>query len=167
MTPDEEFERFVQVSGARLLHLAELLCGDRHRAEDLTQTAYARLYPRWERVDDPYAFSRRVLVNLRNDWWRRGRREQPGEVPDTGVPDPAGGTARRVAVLAALAELTARERSVLVLRYYEDLSEADIATALGVRPGTVKSTAARGLSKLRDSGRLADLAPTPLGRFRA
>jgi RNA polymerase sigma-70 factor (sigma-E family) len=163
MVAESDFEAFVQASSARVLHLAELLCGDRHRAEDLTQTAYSRLYPRWDRLDDPYAFTRRVLVNLRNDWWRRGRRELPGVVPETSVPDWASESDRRLIVLSALAHLTARERAVVVLRYYEDLSEVAIGDALGIAPGTVKSTAARALGKLRTSGHLDDLAPYPLG----
>lgn len=163
MERPDSFEEFFRASSGRMLHLAELLCGDRHRAEDLTQTAYARLYPCWERVDDPYAFTRRVLVNLRNDWWRRGRREQPGVVPEAALPDCSVASARRMAVLDALAVLTLRERQVLVLRYFEDLTEADIARTLDVQPGTVKSTASRALSRLRACGRLDDLAPAHSG----
>jgi RNA polymerase sigma-70 factor (sigma-E family) len=167
MRETDAFEGFVQDSSVRLLHLAELLCGDRHRAEDLLQVAYSRLYPRWTRVDDPYAFTRRVLVNLRNDWWRSGNRERTVEVPDTAVQDGTSNVDRRLVVLGALALLTTRERSVLVLRYYEDLGEFAIGEALGIAPGTVKSTAARAISKLRDGGRLDDLAPTLQGEPRA
>lgn len=165
-TDDEGFRAFVLSSGDRLLQVALLLCGNRQTAEDLLQTAYSRLYPRWDRIEDPYAFTRRVLVNLRNDRWRRLRRERLGDVPDQPQPDSTDSSERRVVVLSALALLTARERGVLVLRYYEDLSEAEIAATLDIAPGTVKSTAARALGKLREGGRLDDLARTPLGDHR-
>lgn len=158
---DVEFGEFVQGSWARLAGLAELLTGDPHRACDLVQSALERCYPRWAsiRERDPYGYVRRAVVNAHNDWWRRlGRRELPSAaLPDRTLPgDLAVEHAQHDAVQRALDGLSRRERSVIVLRYYEDLSETQIAAVLGVAAGTVKSTAARALGKLRVSADLAD-----------
>jgi RNA polymerase sigma-70 factor (sigma-E family) len=158
---EHEFAEFVQGSSRRLLRTAELLTGDRGRAEDLLQTALARAYLRWDRIrlDDPTAYVRRVLVNGQTDWWRRRSwREQPvGDLPErVSARDHATDVVGADALARALGALTAKERAVVVLRFYEDLSEAQIAAYLGVRPGTVKSTCARALTKLRISPDLAD-----------
>jgi RNA polymerase sigma-70 factor (sigma-E family) len=151
------------VAGARrdLRHLAWLLTGDQHRAEELVQETLARTYAAWPRIraDDPGGYARRVLVNAKTDSWRRRRRERL--VEDVGesrypAPDVAEVVAYRAEIVAALRGLTARERVVVVLRYYADLSEADTAAELGVSLGTVKSTASRALAKLRDSPDLRD-----------
>jgi RNA polymerase sigma-70 factor (sigma-E family) len=153
---DAEFGAFVGGNYARLLHIADLLVGDRGRAEDLLQTVLVRTYLRWSKVrlDNPLSYVRTALANARTDSWRRGSfREQPvGEAPESGfAADHAGQVVGRDAVMRALAELTSRERTVVVLRFYEDLSEADIARTLGIAAGTVKSTCARALAKLRVS----------------
>lgn len=153
---DAEFGAFVDGNYARLLHIADLLVGDRDRAEDLLQTVLVRTYLRWSKVrlDNPLSYVRTALANARTDSWRRGSlRERPvGEPPDArSAPDHAGQVVGRDAVMRALAALTARERAVVVLRFYEDLSEVDIAHALGIAAGTVKSACARALSKLRVS----------------
>jgi RNA polymerase sigma-70 factor (sigma-E family) len=162
MRDEDGFAEFATGNARRLRHIARLLTGDEHRAEDLLQVALARTYRRWDRVrqyDDPLAYVRRVLVNAHIDWWhRRWRHEVPTErLPDAPVAgDLAGDQADRDQLTRALAALAPRERAVIVLRYYADLSEADIARTLGVAAGTVKSTAARALAKLRVSPELTD-----------
>lgn len=159
MGADDEFAEFMRGSADRLCRVAYLLTGDRSRAEELAQDALARTYRAWKRVrsDDAYAYTRKVLVNLHTDWWRRRWREHSvAEVPDrTGVGDPASRAVDRDALAAALLTLTRRERAVIVLRYYLDLTEAQTAAELGVTVGTVKSTAFRALRKLRVSPGLA------------
>ncbi|MDI2125714.1 SigE family RNA polymerase sigma factor [Yinghuangia seranimata] len=170
MTPDathtgdpphtRDFDAFVAANGRRLLHIARLIAGDDHRGEDLLQTALARTYLRWHRIqrDDPVAYVRRALVNGQRDWWRRKpSHERPAAYPPDRASDVdlAEEHARRDALLRALAGLTRRERAVIVLRFYEDLPETEIAETLGIAPGTVKSTAARALRKLRESPDLA------------
>jgi len=158
---DQRFDAFVRANYARLLQLADLIVGDRVRAEDVLQSVLERTYLRWRTVgrNNPLAYVRAGLVNARTDNWRRGRdRERPtGVVPERGTaPDHAGRVVGRDAVQRALAVLTRRERSVVVLRYFEDLSEAEIAHTLGIAAGTVKSTCARALAKLRISPDLTD-----------
>jgi RNA polymerase sigma-70 factor (sigma-E family) len=155
---DESFEQFMAAALPGLLRFGHVLTGDRHRAEELVQSALVKTYRRWRslRHDQPAAYVRRAMVNTYTSWWRSARRESP--MPE-GF-DAAGPGAMdlddRDLVLRALGTLPARQRAVLVLRYYEDLSEAAIADALGCSTGTVKSTASRGLRTLR--ARLADPA---------
>lgn len=148
---DEAFSAFVAARSRHLLHGAHLLTGDRHRAEDLLQTALTRAYLRWDRIvdEDPEGYVRRTMVNAHIDWWRRKPwREEPTDVlPDRAVIAPDTDT--RAALLAALATLSRRQRAVMVLRYFEDMSEADIARTLGCSPGTVKSAASRATATLR------------------
>lgn len=150
---DAEFTAFVTSNWTRLVRSAHLITGDWHRAHDLVQVAMERCYPRWRSIrGDPYSYVRRAVVNAHHDWWRRGGHRELAvpEVLDGGVaPDPAVDQARRDAVLRALAGLTRRERCVVVLRFYEDLSEPQTADVLGIAVGTVKSTASRALAKLR------------------
>jgi RNA polymerase sigma-70 factor (sigma-E family) len=148
-------------SSGRLLRVARLLTGDPGRAEDLVQDAYARAFLRWDKIraDDPWAYVRRCVVNGYTDWWRRRPwREQPyadlSPLPGRVTPDPASRAADRDALTLALAQLTRRERAVVVLRFYADLSEAQIGVALGMPPGTVKSTSLRAMRKLRTSAHL-------------
>jgi RNA polymerase sigma-70 factor (sigma-E family) len=154
-----DFASFVTGTQARMLRLAELLTGDRARAEDLAQDGYAKAYAAWPRIrgGDPQAYVRRCIVNANVDWWRRRTWwEQPRPLlPD--VPAQADLSARhavRDVVLRALSRLTARERAVLALRFYLDLTEYQIARELGIAPGTVKSTVARALAKLRADAEL-------------
>lgn len=158
--PATGFAQYVAAATPRLLHLAELLTGSAQDAPDLVQAALIKAYPRWSRIeaDDPTGYLRRVMVNHQNDWWRRKRYR---EVPTDRIPegaasgDMAGDHARRDAVLAALARLTRRERQVVVLRFYCDLTETAIAAEVGIALGTVKSTLARALSRLRTMPELA------------
>jgi RNA polymerase sigma-70 factor (sigma-E family) len=163
---DEEFVRFVEDSSARLRRAAYLLTGDRHRAEEATQAALVRTYASWSRVrrQDAYAYTRAVLVNQVIDAWRRPLREYAAaelpEPPDG--QDVANEVARRRWVIDALSTLTPRERAVVVLRYFFDLAEAQVAGELSISLGTVKSTASRALAKLRITG-----AETPAPARRA
>ena len=146
-TADADFERFVLAQSTPLLRFAEMLCGDRHTAEDLVQQALMRSYPKWHRLSgDPLRYVRRVLVNR---FLTQARRRWNNEVPSDPVQT-------REAVLSALAGLTVRERAVVALRYSQDLSEAETAELLGVAAGTVKSTASRALAKLRLAPDLID-----------
>jgi RNA polymerase sigma-70 factor (sigma-E family) len=150
---DSEFVEFVQASSPRLHRAAYLLSGDRHQAEDDVQTALVRVYTAWPRVrrQDPFAYTRKVLANLVIDRWRRPFREDATEgVPELPVPrDLVEGVVVQDWLMRALAQLTARERAIVVLRHFWDLSEADVAAELKVSLGTVKSTASRALVKMR------------------
>jgi RNA polymerase sigma-70 factor (sigma-E family) len=155
---DSSFDDFVAGSSARLFTMARLLTGGhRAEAEDLLQGAYERAYRRWGRISrraDPERYVRQILVNASIDRWRRLRRHP--EIPlaaggaDQGASDTAAAVADRDLLLRGLAALPPRQRAVLVLRYFEDLSEAQTALMLGCSVGTVKSQAARGLARLRD-----------------
>jgi RNA polymerase sigma-70 factor (sigma-E family) len=152
------FEEFVAGSSARLFTLARLLTGGhRAEAEDLLQGAFERAYRRWDRIcrrGDPERYVRQTLVNASVDRWRRLRRhpETVLEVAgaDPGAADATAAVADRDLVLRGLAALAPRQRAVLVLRYFEDLSEAQTAAMLCCSVGTVKSQAARGLARLRE-----------------
>ncbi|NUR60731.1 MAG: SigE family RNA polymerase sigma factor [Catenulispora sp.] len=157
---DAGFAAFVAANTPRLIHLAELLTGSPHDAPDLVQSALIKTYPRWSRIeaDDPTGYVRRVMVNHQNDWWRRKRPKEvlTERLPETaGHGDVAGDHAQRTAVLAALAGLTRRERQVVVLRFYCDLTESAIAAEAGIAVGTVKSTLSRALNRLRSMPELA------------
>ena len=161
MRDEDGFAEFAVAGARRLRHAARLLTGDDARAEDLLQTALVRAYLRWDgiRADDPTAYVRRVLYSVHLDWWRRRWRHEyaTAELPEQPVPgDHAAESAERLRLRAALARLTRRERAVVVLRFYEDLSERETAETLGIAVGTVKSTCARALAKLRVSPQLAD-----------
>jgi RNA polymerase sigma-70 factor (sigma-E family) len=157
------FAEFVVARERALQRTAWLLTGDWALAEDLVQAALARSWPRWERIrrrDNPEVYVRKVMVNTWLTWARRKwRREQAvGAVPDGPAPgDHAAETVVRLAVSQALAALTDRQRAVLVMRVFDDMSEADVASALGVAVGTVKSTTNQALARLRQDPRLAGL----------
>jgi RNA polymerase sigma-70 factor (sigma-E family) len=152
---DEEFAEFAGGSFAGLLHIAYLLTGDRHVAEDAAQTALVRTYAAWSRVrrDDAFAYARRVLVNHVTDKWRRPLREYPtDDVPEHPVrADLAEEVALRQWLIGVLGKLTLRERAVIIMRYLFDLPEEVVARDLGITLGTVKSTSSRALAKLRIS----------------
>jgi RNA polymerase sigma-70 factor (sigma-E family) len=163
MVEADGFAEFVVARERALQRTAWLLTGDWALAEDLVQTALARAWPRWERIrrrDNPEVYVRKVMVNTWLSWSRRKwRREQAfGLVPDRPAPgDHATETSVRLVVRQALAALTHRQRVVLVMRVFDDMSEADVAQALGLAVGTVKSTTAQALAKLRQDPRLADV----------
>ena len=152
---DEQFAAFVNRAGPYLLHTAELLCGDKGRAQDLVQTTFERTYRSWSKArdGDPWAYARRVLVNLRIDGWRRTRREllaAPADLPATTTPDHATAVAARSTVVRALGRLPVAQRRVVVLRHLLDLTEPEVALELGISVGTVKSHNARALARLRE-----------------
>ena len=150
MATPEGFTEFVVARRAALLRTAYLLTGHAQDAEDLVQTTLVKVVPQWRRIEDnPEPFVRRVLVNENVSRWRRRRwREHATDVLPEGLAhDPD--RAELLAVREALRTLAPRQRAVLVLRYYEGLSEAEIAATLGIAPGTVKSQARDGLARLR------------------
>ena len=159
----EQFAEFVEARERALQRTAWLLTGDWALAEDLVQTALARSWPRWERIrrrDDPEIYVRRVMVNTWSTWSRRRWRGERASaaVPDSPAPgDVAAELAARMAVRSALDSLTHRQRAVVVLRVFDDLPEAQVAQVLNCAVGTVKSTMARSLAKLREDPRLAEL----------
>lgn len=138
-----------------LRRFAFLLCGDWDEAEDLVQVALVRCSSRWHDVEEPHAYVRTAVVRA-SSTWRRRRLRDGSQVPLSDWAAPAGDSDARLVLLSALRALPLVQRQVLVLRYYEGLSEREIAAALDVAPGTVKSRCARGLAMLRAS----DLAMT-------
>jgi RNA polymerase sigma-70 factor (sigma-E family) len=150
------FDAMLDHHSRALLRTAYLLTGDRHLAEDLLQSALAKTWTRWSTIRDAEradAYVRTVMVNLSISWWRRRwRREVPTQhLPDVIAVDPYAGVEHRDEIGRALATLTLRQRAILVLRFYDDMSEADVAAVLGCSVGTVKSTASRALATLRES----------------
>lgn len=161
---DEDFARYVRARQHVLLRAAYLVCGDAHLAEDLLQQAFTKVARRWDRLrhENPDAYIRRILYRDAISAWRRTRRESlVTALPDTGTADPTSGVTDRVELERALAALTPRQRAVLVLRFFEDRSEADTAEVLGVGIGTVTSQTHAALARLRD--RIPGLAPSPTG----
>ena len=158
---DAEFQAYMAARWPVLVRTAFLLTGDRFLAEDLAQTALTRVYASWRRVrraDDVDAYVRRVLVNANSGRFRKRRvAEHLVAVPQDGRSHaPHEPLAERSALMAALAELPPRQRAVVVLRYWEDLSEREVASVLGCSTGTVKSQASKALARLRNSAVLAD-----------
>ena len=147
------FTEFVSGRWAALYRTAYLLTGDRHEAEDLLQTALANTYVGWGRIRDrgaTEAYVRRALVNAASRGWKkRGRTVLTDEVPDSGHDGGLAGVADQAVLWRAVCELPPRMRATLVLRYYEDLSEAETAAALDCSPGSVKSQTHHALKRLR------------------
>lgn len=151
---EPEFEAFVRARSASLLRVGFLLTGDQHLAEDLVQTALARTHQSWSRlteVGNAEAYTRKVMYHLQVSWWRRRRvAESPvADLPEALGADPTSGSALRLTVEQALSRLTPRQRAVIVLRFFEDLSEAQTAAVLGCSVGNVKSQTSRSLARLR------------------
>lgn len=152
---DAEFAAFVDRRARHHLRTAVLLTGDWHAAEDLVQTCLLKLYRVWPRLDtgvDPDAYLRRMLVNTHRSWWRaRWRREAPmASIPDrVGEADGQDRHALAETVRRALGALPARQRAALVLRYVEDLPEAQVADLLGCSVGSVKAHTHRDIRRLR------------------
>ncbi|KRB80263.1 hypothetical protein ASE01_01870 [Nocardioides sp. Root190] len=168
MRDEEEFVAFAQGARARLRRTAYLMCGDWERASDHVQEALIRVYvawPRLERAGREHAYARRAVVSVVLDHARRRSssevvREADAERPAPG--DFAELVTARAALMEALADLPPRQRACVVLRYFEDLSVADTAAALGCSQGTVKSQTARALDTLRstfDHSPLGELSP--------
>jgi len=151
---DVEFADWMAARQVALVRTAYLLTGSQHAAEDLVQATLTRLYLSWERISDRQhvdAYARRALLNEHRSTWRRSSRRP--EVLSDAVPEaalaPAEYDGEREAVWRFVQALPPRQRAVIVLRYYEDLSEAQIADLLGISTGTVKSQASRALASLR------------------
>jgi RNA polymerase sigma-70 factor (sigma-E family) len=146
------FEAFVHATAGSMHRTAVLLCGDHHLAEDLTQSAYAKVFASWRRVtaaDDPVAYTRRVLVRT---FLSHRRLRRSSERPVDVVPEAAGRTddpTLRLDLLAALQSLSADDRAVLVLRFWEDLSSADAARLLGTTDAACRQRTARALTRIR------------------
>ena len=147
----DAFAAFVAARQRALVRAATLVSGDPHLAQDLVQEALIKLALRWDRVGagDPEAYVRRILYRDLVSWRRRWRRERLGDAAEEPATDPAAGTDERIALRAALARLTAKQRAVLVLRFYEDLSVHRTAELLGVTAGTVKSQTSAALDRIR------------------
>ena len=150
------FEEFAAARLPAVLKFAAVLTGDRGLAEDVVQEVLARAIARWQtisRLDCPEAYVHKMIVNEYLSWRRRSWRlvlsGAGTDLTGRSVPDPAAGYAERDAIFAELAKLPLRQRAVLVLRYYEGLSDQEIAEVLGCRPGTVRGYASRALAALR------------------
>jgi RNA polymerase sigma-70 factor (sigma-E family) len=163
MDREVELREFVSARGAALSRAAYLLTGDHQAAEDLVQETYVVLVRRWQKSGtlDPEAYVRRILYSRFVDGWRRRRLwELPSaSPPDTPGGDEAGAASDRLTLREALARLTPKQRAVLVLRFYDDLTESQAAAALGVSANTVKSQTRVALQRLRE------LAPYAVASF--
>lgn len=156
------FAAFVGARQHALLRSAYLVTGDRYLAEDLVQTALAKLALRWERIceGEPEAYVRTIITRDAISWWRRHRRERLVEAPEPTTAD--RGPEDRMVLEAALARLTPKQRAVLVLRYFDDLSEREAAEVLRVSVGTVKSQTHAALGRIRTlAPELAEFAGSP------
>jgi RNA polymerase sigma-70 factor (sigma-E family) len=167
---DAAFRDYVLARGTALLRMATMLTGNRADSEDLVQAALAKTYLAWSKINDHAAldaYVRRAMVNTHISWWRRRRLEEfpTDELPDQVIADPARESDIAEVVRRALDRLPQRMRAAVMLRYFEDMTEPEIAATLGISLGTVKSTVSRAVARLRvdaelgeDSGGLAPWA---------
>jgi len=165
---EDEFREFVRHRSSAMLRTAYLLVGDWAHAEDVLQTALTKTYLAWRRlgqIEAIDAYARRVLVTTATSWWRRRwHGEQPAEVlPERAGSEGADSFVERDAMWRMVRRLPPRQRAVLVLRFYQDLTEVDTAAALGVSVGTVKSQCARALATLRVHLAEAGVEPSRTG----
>ena len=149
---DDDFVEYARAAAPRLRRTAYLLCHDWHLAQDFTQTALARLFVHWGRIqrrESPDAYARKVLLRVFLDHQRLSSSHEvvTDRVADT--PSPTGQPELRVTLLEALRRIPPRDRAILVLRYWEDQSIETVADVLGVSAATVKAQSARGLTRLR------------------
>lgn len=162
VNPDAEaqFREFVEARSLALRRTAYALTGDLHAAEDLVQDALAKLVRHWRRVEDPERYVRRIIYNTQVSTWRRRwrLREDPVErMPDAITHDAIGRVNLRLDLANALLQLAPRQRAVLILRFYEDLPEREVADILNCAVGTVRSQTSRALARLREVA--PELAP--------
>lgn len=159
---EDAFRDFAVAQWPALTRLAYLIVSDAGHAEDIVQTVLAKMWPVWSRVgrEAPEAYARKALVNTATSWWRR---RWHGERPTESLPEHHGyddelapRLSDRAALSVALRALPPRQRTAVVLRFAEDLSEQQVAAALNCSVGTVKSLTSRGLARLRDDGVLDD-----------
>lgn len=159
---DDEFRGFVAAREAALLRTAYMLTGDQHLAEDLVQSALEKAAVHWRDIrvsEAAEAYVRRILYRERVSFWRRRRvtETMPGDLPEQPVGGGYGAVEDRMVLRQAMSRLGRRQRTVLVMRFYEDMTERQVADVLGVTVGTVKSQAAKALRRLREE--CGDLAP--------
>jgi RNA polymerase sigma-70 factor (sigma-E family) len=158
---EQDFDEWVRARGAAMLRFAYLVTRDHGRAEEAVQDALVAAFPRWRRIrrtGDPDAYVRRCIINADISRWRRFLRgERPiAEPPDTPTEDPAAEHAEKAAVWALCAELPRKQRAAVVLRYYEGMSDAEIAEILDCTAGTVRSQIHRALAALRTKLNVAE-----------
>lgn len=157
---DDGYAAFVATGWSRYLWTASVLTGDRHQGEELLQECLVKLYTRWRRVTrtgDPHAYLRRMLVNGNVSRWRRWRREEPvAETPDR-HDGRSTSTEPHDALQRAVLRLPRQQRAVIVLRYFEDLTEKEAAAVLGCSIGALKSTHSRAMTKLRAESALLEI----------
>lgn len=152
---EDEFEEFARARAAQLYRSAWLLCGSHHQAEDLVQETLAKVYAKWHRpfgrIDNPAAYAQTALTRTFLSARRRRSSDEKmfGSVPDQPTADPADGSDVRLSLLNVLGELPAQDRSVLILRYFEDLSVEEVATRMGLSAGAVRNRAMRALERVR------------------
>lgn len=150
---EAEFHEFVVARWPRLVRTAYLLTGDRHHAEDLAQATLARTFQSWSRVraaESPDAYVHRIMVRCNASRFRKRRViEHLGDLPERGMSDATEQIDQRRALVAALQDLTKKQRCIVVLRFWSDLTEVETAQVLGCSVGTVKSQTHRALAKLR------------------
>lgn len=159
---EAEFHDFVVARWARLVRTAYLLTGDRHHAEDLAQTTLTRVYQGWARVrasESLDAYVHKIMLRCNASRFRKRRVvEHLGELPEQGISDAADQVAQRRALVAALQDLPRKQRAVVVLRFWSDLTEKETAEVVGCSTGSVKTQTHRALAKLRKHPALAPAA---------
>jgi RNA polymerase sigma-70 factor (sigma-E family) len=158
---DAAFRDYVEARGSVLLRMALMLTGNRPDAEDLMQAALAKTYLAWGKINDRAAldsYVRRAMVNTHISWWRRRKLEEfpTDELPDQAVADHSRESDLAEMVRRALDRLPQRMRAAVMLRYFEDMTEPEIAAVLGISLGTVKSTVSRAVARLRDDTELGE-----------
>jgi RNA polymerase sigma-70 factor (sigma-E family) len=158
---DAAFREYVMARGTTLLRIAAMLTGNRADAEDLVQDTLASTYLAWGKIHDRGAldsYVRRAMVNTHISWWRRRKLEEfpTDELPDQAVADPARDSDLAEVVRRAIDRLPRRMRAAVMLRYFEDMTEPEIAALLGVSLGTVKSTVSRAVARLRVDAELGE-----------
>ena len=162
---DAAFRDYVLARGTALLRMAVMLTGNQADAEDLVQAALANTFLAWDKINDRAAldaYVRRAMVNTHISWWRRQRLEEfpTDQLPDQAVADHARESDTAEVVRRALDRLPERMRAAVMLRYFEDMTEPEIAALLGVSLGTVKSTVSRAVARLRIDAELGqDTSP--------
>ena len=150
MTQEQDFHAFVVARTPALSRTAYLLTGDAHQAEDLVQTALFKAAKSWHRIEgDPEPYVRRILYTQNVSWWRSRRHVREHQLGAYDAPANQPDADLRISLEQALAGLTTRQRTVLVLRYFEDLTERQTAAELGIGVGTVKSISRQALARLR------------------
>jgi RNA polymerase sigma-70 factor (sigma-E family) len=155
------FGEYVRARGGALLRAAQALTGNRADAEDLVQATLVKTYQSWDNVADPAAldtYVRRVMVNTHISGWRRRRVDEypTDQVPDSVAADRTGDSDLQELVQRAVDRLPSRMRAAVMLRFFDDMSEPEVAAVLGVSVGTVKSTVARAVAKLREDAELGE-----------